>query len=184
MIKKTQIIFLILATIFFGCVSCNVKSKESKMREKQHLDSSFVTLNMLSIIHNISSDSNVYAKYTGYAGATSNQYLEFERLKKFASLNDLVNLTNSKSISLKVYAFLALNDKENNNIKAILEKHLKDKDSFTFFSGCIGTQEHVNVFFYKNISNQLSNKERETYMSEISKCFTTNEWKMMSRWIL
>jgi len=102
-------------------------------------------------------------------GNQSTQYKRYLQLVRQATTRELVQLTNHKSPIIRAYTFWALGKREYKSmIPDIIDKHLNDKESFTYVNGCMKETEQINTFYLQYLihnSNyfKLSKKEKEKY---------------------
>ncbi len=136
----------LLFYLLFGLLlhSCKQAEKKSTMQAKN--DS--VNRPMINeIVNKIAGYSTVDAAGVGIAGAKTEQYERFEKLIKYATVNELITLTDHNSPAVKAYSFWALAKKKFSGLSLILKKHVHDSASFRFFEGCISMPERINDFY-------------------------------------
>lgn len=83
----------------------------------------------------------------GIAGVKTEQYERFENLIKYATIDELVSLTDHKSSVVKAYSFWALSKRKFPGLLLIAKKHASDSSTFRFFSGCLLSQERIKDFY-------------------------------------
>jgi len=182
------ILVCILITLILGLQSCEQRENYSLLKNIEIPDtsslkaSSSLKLSNADLVDEIASYNRVDSKFTGYGGTTSEQYLRFERLSKYATTNELIELLNNKSAVVRVYAFWGLQDRKNINLKRIILEHIQDTLSFASLQGCIGSHSYINFYFltYGKYCC-LSEKEFKYYKKVVSRCYPKKEWEYMSK---
>lgn len=99
------------------------------------------------VVDKIEEDNMYKSSAVGYAGERTKQWDRFEELKKKATDEELIILTNHKSPAVKCYSFQALAERNNPKTFEILLDHLKDTDMVETFQGCIVSGQSVGDFF-------------------------------------
>jgi len=106
----------------------------------------------------------------GFTGKESGQSLRYKWFSNWASNEELLNLVDSKNTNTKVYAFLALKNRKNLNLKEITLKHLSDTSLFVETYGCVGySKKRINSFFFEESIGWFTKNEELKYRSIISK---------------
>ena len=105
------------------------------------------------IVNQIANYQTVDASGVGIAGVKTEQYERFEKLIKYAKLNELVTLTDHQSAAVRAYSFWALAKKHFPGLELIVKRHANDTESFRFFSGCILSDERVKDFYVSIIKD-------------------------------
>lgn len=123
-----------------------------------------------TLVDQIAAYKSVDASAIGVAGSQSVQYKRFLHLVQKATTRELVQLTNHKSPIVRAYAFLGLGRREYKSLVEIIDSHLNDNESFTYLSGCMPTNEHINTFYLENVTQntlftylKLYKKQKEKY---------------------
>ena len=80
-------------------------------------------------------------------GMRPKQYDNFEKLKKTASQEELIALTNHPNGVVRCYAFWALSHNISVDLLPIVLNHINDDELIKTQFGCIGSQEMVGDFF-------------------------------------
>ena len=99
------------------------------------------------IVDKIEEDNMYMSSAVGYGGERPKQWDRFEELKKKATDEELIILTNHKSPAVKCYSFQALAERKNPKTFEILLNHLKDTEMVETFQGCIVSGQSVGDFF-------------------------------------
>lgn len=92
--------------------------------------------NLSTIVSSIVEVNNLHYKHVGIAGVTSEQYLNFEKLKAIATEEKLVKLTKHKNGVIQCYAVWALADSRYNQIEEIFVRFIEDNKDIHTFKGC------------------------------------------------
>ncbi|MCP4522069.1 MAG: hypothetical protein GY827_10325 [Cytophagales bacterium] len=103
------------------------------------------------IVSDISQTNNVYGKHVGYGGNYTNQYHSFVLLKQEATTEQIFQLVNHDSASVRCYAFWALVQQQHDSVFSILEKNLSDTATVVTFFGCFIGHPTVADFCIKTI---------------------------------
>ena len=103
-----------------------------------------------------------------FTGKESAQSFRYKWFSNWATNDELINLVNSKNTNIKVYAFLALKNRKNINLKSIVLDHLHDSSSFTETYGCIGNFKRVNSYFFEESIGWFSKVEVLKFRNLIS----------------
>jgi hypothetical protein len=133
------------------------------------------------IINQIAVYPAVDGSAVGIAGMQSEQYRRFLWLKQNATEEELIQLTDNSNANVKVYAFMALCERNSPVCKEIYERHIADKAQFYKYGGCIQMPEYVNVFYLDYLSRILNPEEVARYKKELSQQFTPEGWEMVER---
>ncbi len=116
-----------------------------------------------NLVHKIATLQNLESNYIGIEGRKSTQPDYVSILKIWADTNQLVKLTDHGNAIVKSIAFQALKDKNYAGLKEIFEKHLNDKQTYNYHSGCVIEPVPVNLEFYRCIYPTLSSVEANSY---------------------
>lgn len=158
--------FLLLNITIYG----DAQTKSPKI--KTNLEDTGSISNPVKIItEQIAQYKGVDAAAIGVAGSKSDQYKRFEHLVQQATTRELLQLTNHKSPIVRAYAFWALGKREYKSIiPEVVEKHLKDRETFNYTSGCMPETEYINSFYLQSLIYhpdflylKLSEAEKEKY---------------------
>ena len=99
------------------------------------------------IVNQIPNYKTVDAGGVGIAGVKTEQYERFEKLIKYANVEELIKLTDHESPAVRAYSFWALSKKHFTALQLVLKRHVNDTSTFRFFSGCIYSIEKINNFY-------------------------------------
>lgn len=151
----------ILITLFILLISQVSYSQEISKRIQQ-------------VVDKIEEDNMYKSSAIGYAGERTKQWDRFVKLKKNATDEELIILTNHKSPAVKCYSFHALAERKNQKTFEILLNHLKDTDVVETFQGCIVSSQSVGDFFldvvtpnYISLSTYKLNKVQKNTVDSI-----------------
>ena len=100
------------------------------------------------------------------SGMQPKQWDNFEELKKLASKEELIELTNHPNGVVRSYSFWALTYNKDIDLFSIVKKHLSDTDTIETQFGCIGGQEMVGDFFIQIMTPQYIDLESEKMASK------------------
>lgn len=121
------------------------------------------------LVYRIATLERVENAFIGLEGRKSEQPNYVEYLVKWADTGSLVKLTDHPNAIVKSFSFRALQQKNYTGLKDIFEKHLFDKQTYSFHSGCVVTPVAINLDFFNTLSPSLSKKEREFYKAALLK---------------
>ncbi|WP_131725846.1 hypothetical protein [Flavobacterium sp. Root420] len=111
------------------------------------------------IVKKIEKENVVMGSAVGSAGITPEQYENFEELKKNASKEELLLLTNHPNGVVKCYSFWALALDKNADLFSIVKKHINDDTPVETQFGCIKSTEKVGDFFIDLVNPKYENSE-------------------------
>lgn len=156
--KKTSVLISILFLILCSC------SQEKKKTEFTHTNE--LSQKTKNIVSDLIEYGEITGRAVGYSGKKPKQWDNFTDLKKNASDQELLLLTEHPNSVVKCYAFDLLVNKRNKNSFNILKKNLKDTTSVSTQYGCIGSMTRVNDYFIESISRPNPDNE---YLTESDK---------------
>lgn len=188
MISIRILLFISNLLIYFSIVS-SCKSKDDKysfvpIDISEILKSSNDTASsrpFSKIVNQIASYPTVDGGAVGIAGRQSEQYRRFLWLEQNATEEELIQLTENSNVNVKVYAFMALCNRNSQACKQVFKKHIADTDQFNQFAGCMQMPKYVNVFYLNYLSAKLSPAEIAGYKMEVSKHFSAESWEFIER---
>ena len=131
--KILQIILM-----FFITVSTSAQKK---------YDVSKVSNKTRKIVGKIQRINELMSEGVGVSGMRPGQWNNFEELKKYASVDELLALTNHKNGVVRCYSFWALSYIENIDLFPIVLEHIDDDELVNTMFGCIVSKEKVGDFF-------------------------------------
>lgn len=112
-------------------------------------------LKLKDIVSRIEAINEVQSKHIGYAGVESDNYKNFLDLKRIATVNDLVRLTDNKNSVVVCYSAMALADKSYFDLKTIFVKFLNKDIKVSTFSGCIKSEDPISSKLYHQYWNNV-----------------------------
>lgn len=118
------------------------------------------------IVERIAAYGSVDEAAIGYSGKLSEQYERYLSLYN-ASEEELVQLTDHYSACVKAYAFRVLVAKKSSRVKELLARHIRNRQSFRYNSGCVGMIEHVNGWFLSCATPMLTKEEEDAYRKQM-----------------
>ncbi len=123
-----------ILSIFIGCNGNVPFGHSSDNKFTLNLD----TLPKLKkIVEGLEKGEMIESSHIGYEGSSSSQWEKYEQLKREATIDQLIALTDYRSSVVSSYAFQALATKNSDKVFPILLKHLNDTTKIVSQSGCI-----------------------------------------------
>ena len=162
--KITFLYLLIFASLF----SCGQSKSKTQPKEKPNalsvttMDTTFIAKSLERIVKSIASINEVQYEYVGIEGKRSSNYQNFLQLKKVATTDELVKLTNDTNNVVACYASWALADKSYSKLSDILIHFLKEDKSVQTLSGCIISDNNISGELYHRYWNRVSEKVKAT----------------------
>ena len=118
------------------------------------------------IVNKISKIDEVQYEHVGIAGILSENYINFENLKKKADIDTLLKLSENENNVISCYAIWGLIDKKYSDILSILAKYINSDKKVKTFNGCIKSEDNLSNEVYNRFWNKTTNKvENKTLMS-------------------
>ena len=129
-------------------IACNRQKCSDKCIEIKTI-SNFLnsTPELKKIVNSIEKGNRVESSHIGYAGSPSSQWKRYEQLKKIATSDQLVALTEHKNPAVRCYAFQALAASHSDKTFEVLLKHLNDTTVVETQFGCIVTEILTGDYF-------------------------------------
>jgi len=147
----------VLIMLFF-MISCSEK-KINKLSNETN-----------AIVKKIEKINIVMGSSIGYSGTKPKQYENFEELKKEASKEELLLLTDHYNPVVKCYSFWALGNYKNFDLFSLVKSHLNDNSLVKTQFGCTISTEKVGDFFLHLINPDYENSEiRQLNKEEFAK---------------
>jgi hypothetical protein len=112
------------------------------------------------IVSKIEAVNEVQSAHVGVAGVESDNYRNFLDLKKAATVNDLVQLTDNKNAVVACYSAMALADQSYLDLKTIFVKFLDKDRQVSTFSGCIQSEDLISSELYHQYWNNVDDNAR------------------------
>ena len=103
------------------------------------------------IVNSLAEVNSLHHEKVGIAGNTSNQYLNFVKLKETATIQELLHLTEHKNGVVKCYAAWALADSNYPAIEKVFQKFLNKDKEISSFSFCIMSNSNITNELYFRI---------------------------------
>jgi hypothetical protein len=134
-----------------------------------------------SIADKLQKDNMVHFGYAvGFSAKpeTNNKYFKlYKRLKSKATNQELVELTNSKSEVMVIYAFNILHSRNYEGLKDIFLNYVSDTTWFWTAGGCTGFVDRINWFMLRRLKptedntskNFLTKDEFDLYCNRFKK---------------
>ncbi len=124
-------------------VSCQ-PGLDSTLKTKKEIK---LSADLKPIVDSLVKFNVVHDDAIGYAAVESNVYLNFKKFMATATDDELINLTDHDSATVRAYSFWVLAKRKNTKVKDLLSKHLNDSANFFYLSGCTGGEEKINEFY-------------------------------------
>lgn len=138
----------------------NDSLKQSKQAET--FDFKETPLKLKEIVSKIESINEVQSAHVGAAGVESDNYKNFIALKKVATIQELIQLTDNKNNVVACYSAMALADKSYPDLKTIFHKFLNKDRQVETFSGCIKSQDPISSELYHQYWNNVDDNLKAT----------------------
>ncbi|WP_346883965.1 hypothetical protein [uncultured Algibacter sp.] len=151
---QISIIFLILCS----CSQGNNKAEFAHANE--------LSQKTKIIVSELIDYGEITGRAVGEAGTKPKQWDNFTDLKKNATEQELLLLTEHPNPVVKCYAFDLLVKQRNKNSFNILKDNLRDTTSVSTQYGCIGSMTRVNDYFIESMLRPYSDNE---YLTESDK---------------
>jgi hypothetical protein len=167
--KQQKDILILIATIC--CLSSCLKNQLTQKKQikvdttEQSNKSDTVqfketSIKLKYIVSKIEAVNEVQSAHVGFAGVESDNYKNFLDLKKVATVNDLVQLTDNKNSVVACYSAMALADKSYLDLKTIFVKFLdKDRQVITL-SGCIISEGPISSELYHQYWSSINDNAK------------------------
>lgn len=121
--------------------------------------SSKISTETNQIVKRIEKINILMGSAVGSAGIKPTQYKNFEALKKSASKNELILLTNHANGVVRCYSFMALATLKNIELFPIVKDHIQDDGEIEIQFGCIRSVKKVGDFFISLVNPKYENSE-------------------------
>lgn len=138
---KKQILFIILLLL---CIGCNIKQENKlELYINEIYSDSIYCLNFRNVddidglISMIESSKKIEGEYIGFTAEKSEIYTCYKTLLELASDSLWIELSYSKSVVMRYYAYRALLSKGNVNLLSIRNRLIKDTTQVCYHSGCL-----------------------------------------------
>ncbi len=124
-----------------------------------------------NIVQKIEKYNELESEHVGYAGITTDQYRNFEKLRDKATIDELLELLKHRNSVVKGYSGWALADKMYSNLADILAEFLRTGEAATTQHGCIISKGDLATEFYNRVYyqhfNNLSVNDSLFFQSQI-----------------
>tara|TARA_R110002096_G_scaffold21043_8_gene68812 strand:+ start:36479 stop:37876 length:1398 start_codon:yes stop_codon:yes gene_type:complete len=149
-----QVLVIILALFAFESSGQKIRPEIKKLAQK------------------IEKYNELESDHVGYAGVTTDQYRNFEKLRDKATYDELLQLIEYKNSVVKGYSSWALADKKYPKLVDIFTEFLRTGESATTQHGCIVSEgdlasEFYSRVFYQHFHNVLSVEDSLFFQSQI-----------------
>lgn len=165
---KIKFVFILLSACLLSCEQSKTKTQQKekpKTTSVTKFDTAFIVQtpeNLKGIVKNIAAINEVQQEHIGIGGTESENYQNFLQLKKAATTDELVNLTNDTNNVVACYASWALADKSYSNLSDIFTHFLRKDKTVKTFSGCIKSVDNISSELYHRYWNNVNDKLKAT----------------------
>lgn len=153
-----KISFFLSFLILFLSVSCYGKND---------YDASKISNKTNRIVKKIEKVNFLMGSAVGVAGRTPKQFENFEELKKNASVEELIMLTNHPNGVVRCYSFWALLRLKNIDLFSIVKNHLGDDTIVQTQFGCSGDYEKVGDFYIQLVTTDYEDEDDENVNTKL-----------------
>lgn len=122
-------------------------------------DESKISGKINRIVKKIAKVNFLMGSAVGASGMMPKQFENFLELKKNASINELVTLTNYPNGVVRCYSFWALLDLKNVDLFSIAKNHLSDDTIVYTQFGCVGNDEKVGDFYIRLLTTNYEDED-------------------------
>ena len=136
---------------------------------QDNFDTSKISKRTKKVVKEISKINELMSSAVYYSGMKPKQWDNFEELKRKATKEELIELTNHPNGVVRSYAFWALSVDKSVDLFQIVKKHLNDDELINTQFGCIGGQEKVGDFFIQIMTPQYVDLESNKLSKEEAK---------------
>lgn len=112
------------------------------------------------IVKRIASINEVQSAHIGAAGIESDNYKNYLELKRIATTDDLLNLTDNQNAVVACYASMALADKSYPDLRTVFLKFLSHDRKVSTLSGCIKSKDNISTELYHEYWNNVDDKAK------------------------
>jgi hypothetical protein len=193
--KTTILILLISASLSSrGQTKINSQSngnnKTTGVKETDTLLAGSTPEHLKEIIHKIAEINEVQHQYVGFAGRESENYMNFLQLKKAATTEELISLTQDTNNVVACYAAWALADMSYPGLPGIFTYFLDAHKRVNTFSGCIRSSFYdgsVELYhrYWNNLNLSLTDsiKATDKLLLQLDSIilYRNSNWLLMSR---
>ena len=120
-------------------------------------DESTISMETSEIVKKIKKVNIVMNSGVGFSEVRPKQFDHFTQLRKKASIDELMDLTNHPNGTVRSYAFWALSYNPSVDLLPIIVKHLNDNEVVLTFLGCTVTPKSVGNFFIELVTTPHDN---------------------------
>lgn len=147
-----KILFIASISCCIGCNQLSEKKKEGDSNEvkkqiQKTVNSIILSDSLKPIVESLVSFNSVEDSLIGIAAKPSAVYSKFTKLLGIATDSELVQLTDHRNPSVRVYAFWGLAKRHNPVVKSLIKYHITDQAKFKHTEGCEEMENTVNNFY-------------------------------------
>lgn len=142
-----------------------------------------------NLVQDIEKYNELESEHVGYAGVTTDQYRNFEKLRDKATIEELIQLLEYKNSVVKGYASWALADKMYPKLADILAEFLRTGEMATTQHGCIVSEgdlatEFYNRVFYQHFYRKLNLTDSLFFQNQIQQLDSVILYSNIDTWLL
>jgi hypothetical protein len=161
-------------------------TNDSNSSNNDTLTLSEQTESLTNLVSKIANSKSVSNCEIGISGTESEGCRNFKLLKKIATINELVNLTENKNKIIACYAGWALLDTLYPNIKTIMRNFISDDKQLTLVGGCeVMTQNLSELLYYRYWNNvDIIKRPDDKLLLVLDSVIIYNEnssWELLNR---
>ncbi|GAB5564252.1 MAG: hypothetical protein Wins2KO_13150 [Winogradskyella sp.] len=130
-------ILLTIIILFTTLISCAQTTFDERSISKQ----------TIKAVKKIEEVNQLMSSAVGAGGMRPEQWDNFEELKKTATKEELIELTNHPNGVVRSYSFWALSHKKDVDLFSIAKEHINDDEEISTMFGCIISNDKVGDFF-------------------------------------
>lgn len=173
---------LIIAILLFGLLQSNtilvLCNDDKDVPYKPTPD------NLKEIVGKMIENGKVQSENIGYVGRKSKNYSNFILLKKYATIDELIQLTENVNTTVACYAAMALADTSYSGLKDVFEKFIKHDRLINMQSGCSVHEDSISSVLYHRYWNRVGDVQNDSLLFQLDSVilYTTNpDWLITLR---
>ncbi len=121
-----------------------------------------------SLVNSIAKENRLECEAIGFGGSPSSLYKKFEKLKRKASKEELIKLTNHDSLAVVGYSSYALIDKELIEPDRLLKRFINHEDKVWTFCVCqMGGETLSSLIYHRYWNSRIEFPDKDDYENSI-----------------
>lgn len=169
-------ILLTIIILFTTLISC----------AQTTFDESSISKQTIKAVEKIEEVNQLMSSAVGAGGMRPEQWDNFEELKKTATKEELIELTNHPNGVVRSYSFWALSYKKDVDLFSIVKEHINDDEEISTMFGCIISNDKVGDFFIDVLTPEYvdldSEKMNSTELTELDSLLIYQPNNLSSRY--